>query len=127
MPERREEDMEDPMLIPTKPLILSIPVDDQELKELREDLWTMGCAGLLARPWNVQAEDTLREFLYERGNQFHGLRRQNRTAGLRIRGLGFMESTEVLREDGQDVKMGYMPENSKERWIQRKDSTQLTA
>ena len=53
MPERREEDMEDPRPIPTKPLIPSIPVDDEELRELREDLRAMGCAGLLARPWNI--------------------------------------------------------------------------
>ena len=36
----------------------------------------MGCAGLLARPWNLQAEDALREFLYERGHQFEGIKRR---------------------------------------------------
>ena len=30
----------------------------------------MGCEGLLARPWNVQSEDMLREFLFLRGNQW---------------------------------------------------------
>ena len=49
-----------------------------------------------------------------------GLGGENRTAGLRIHGLGFTESTEVLREDGQDVKMDYLPENSTERWTQRR-------
>ena len=30
----------------------------------------MGCDGLLARPWNVQSKDMLREFLFLRGNQW---------------------------------------------------------
>ena len=69
MPKRREEDMEDLLPVPTKPLIPAIPMDDEEFWELKEDLRAMGCAGMLARPWNVQLEDTLREFLFERGNQ----------------------------------------------------------
>ena len=53
MPERREEDMGELIPVPTKPLIPPIPTDDKELRELREDLRAMGCASLLARPWNV--------------------------------------------------------------------------
>ena len=68
--------MEDLIPIPTKPLIPSIPVDEEELRELKEDLWVMGCVGLLTRPWNVQAEGTLKEFLYVRGNQFEGTKRR---------------------------------------------------
>ena len=30
----------------------------------------MGCDGLLARPWNVQSEDMLREFLVLKGNHW---------------------------------------------------------
>ena len=48
MPERKEEDMEELIPVPTKPLIPAIPVDDDELKDLGEDLRAMGCAGLLA-------------------------------------------------------------------------------
>ena len=70
MHEKREEDMEELNSVPTKPLILAISMDDEELRELSKDLRAMGCDGLLAQPWNVQADDTLREFLYERGNQF---------------------------------------------------------
>ena len=36
----------------------------------------MGCIGLLSRPWNLQAEDALREFLSERGNQYEGTKRR---------------------------------------------------
>ena len=30
----------------------------------------MGCEGRLGRPWNVQSDDVLREFKFERGNQW---------------------------------------------------------
>ena len=66
MPEARAEDMRDP-----------IPTDDEELRELKEDLRAMGCAGLLARPWNVQSDDLLREFRFERGNQWDGTKRRD--------------------------------------------------
>ena len=46
--EARAEDMIELIPIPTKPLIPSIPTDDKEMQELREDLRAMGCAGMLA-------------------------------------------------------------------------------
>ena len=56
--------------VPVKPLIPAIPTNDREFRELREDLHAMGRDGLLARPWNVQSKEMLREFLFERGNQW---------------------------------------------------------
>ena len=64
MIERKEEDMEILPHVPMEPLIPGIPTDDREFRELKEDLRAMGCDGLLARPWNVQLEDMLREFLF---------------------------------------------------------------
>ena len=58
--------MEDFVPSPTKPLIPAIPPNDKEFGKLKEDLQAMGCAGLLARPWNVQSEDTLREFFVQK-------------------------------------------------------------
>ena len=75
MPEAREEDRRDPIPIPLKALIPAIPREDGELQELAEDLRVMGCEGLLAKPWNLRAEDTLREFKFERGNQWWGTKR----------------------------------------------------
>ena len=77
MPEARAEDMREPIPISTKPFIPTIPTDDEELLELGEDLRIMGYKGLLAQPWNVQADDVLREFKFERGNQWIGTKRQN--------------------------------------------------
>ena len=77
MPEARAEDMVDPIPIPTKALIPSIPMDDVEFQELEEDLRIMGCEGLLFKPWNVQSEEILREFKFERGNQWMGTKRRD--------------------------------------------------
>jgi hypothetical protein len=48
MPEIREEDMREAIPIPMKPQVLAIPTDDEELRELGEDLRRMGCDDLLA-------------------------------------------------------------------------------
>ena len=69
MPTAREEDMLEPIPIPVKALIPALPWDDKELQELAEDLWIMGCEGLLAKPWNLKSEEILREFKFEKGNQ----------------------------------------------------------
>ena len=58
------------VLIPLKNVSPAIPKKESELKELIEDLSRMGCEGLLAKPWSLRAEATLREFLFERGNQW---------------------------------------------------------
>ena len=60
-----------------KPVSPAIPKRESELKELIEDLSRMGCEGLLAKPWNLRAEATLREFLFERGNQWIRTMRQD--------------------------------------------------
>jgi hypothetical protein len=70
MPEAREEDEREQVPIPVKPVTPATPKRDSELKELIEDLSRMGCEGLLAKPWNLRAKTTLREFLFERGNQW---------------------------------------------------------
>ena len=73
----RAEDLVDPIPIPVKALIPTIPRDDRELQELAEDLRVMGCEELLAKPWNLRSKDTLREFKYERGNQWEDTKRRD--------------------------------------------------
>ena len=76
MPELRPEDMMEPIPIPLKALVPAIPTDDRELRELGEDLRAMGYDGLLAQPWDFHDADVLREFKFERGNQWlHTMRR----------------------------------------------------
>ena len=63
--------------IPVKSILPTIPSDAKERRELEEDLRSMGCIGLLDRPWNVSSEDTLREFLSLRGNQWDKTQRRD--------------------------------------------------
>ena len=77
MPVARAEDLMDPIPILIKALVPAIPRDDRELQELAEDLRIMGCKGLLARLWNLQSEETLQEFKYERGNQWDRTKRKD--------------------------------------------------
>jgi hypothetical protein len=77
MSRAREEDMREDTPIPMKPLVPAIPTDDEELRELGEDLRKMGCEGLLGQPWNVQEDNVLREFKFARGNQWIGTKRRD--------------------------------------------------
>jgi hypothetical protein len=77
MPEAREEDEVKQVPIPLINVSPAIPKSESELKELVEDLTRMGCEGLLAKPWNLRSEATLREFLFERGNQWFRTIRQD--------------------------------------------------
>ena len=64
MSETRPEDVRGPIPIPLKALVPAISTDEEE------DLRAMGCEGLLAQPWDVQDADVLREFKFEKGNQW---------------------------------------------------------
>ena len=59
MPEAREEDELEHVPIPLKNVSPAILKKESDLKELI-DLSRMGCGGLLAKPWNLRAEATLR-------------------------------------------------------------------
>ena len=77
MSEAREGDEREPFPIPLKSVVPAIPKKESELQELIEDLRFMGCEGLLAKPWNLRSGDTLREFKFERGNQWLRTMRQD--------------------------------------------------
>lgn len=70
MPEVREEDEFELVLIPMKNVTPAIPKKEFEMRELVEDLTLLRCEGLLAKPWNLWNEAILRGFLFERMNQF---------------------------------------------------------
>jgi hypothetical protein len=126
MPEIREEDMRETIPIPMKPLVPAIPTDDEELRQLGEDLRKMGCDGLLAQPWNVQDDRVLREFKFLRGTSGFIPRGGSRKNGLRIHGRKFTDFKKESEKDGQAKKMAYSLGNSKERWTRRKDCTPPT-
>ena len=54
----------EPIPIPLKTVIPAIPKKDEELQAQAEDLRVMVYEGLLAKPWNLRAKDTLRDFRF---------------------------------------------------------------
>ena len=66
----------------------------------------MGCEGLLSKPWGLRSEATLREFLFERGNQWFRTMRQ--------------DSEKWTAEVWVEV-YGFTPQKG-EGWASRKDS-----
>ena len=76
MPEAREGDEREPFPIPLKSVVPAVPKKESELQVLVEDLRFMGCGGLLSKTRNLRSEDTLREFNFERGNQWLRTMRQ---------------------------------------------------
>ena len=69
--------MMEPIPILVKALIPAIPRDDNELRELAEDLQIMGCEGLIAKPWNLRSKEIICEFKYKRGNQWIDMKRKD--------------------------------------------------
>jgi hypothetical protein len=129
MPEVRAEDMREPIPIPMKPLVPAIPTNDEELRDLGADLRIMGCEGLLGQPWNVQEDHVLREFKFERGNQWLGTKRRepdNWTPDTWARVYGFQRGVGegwACRKDGLfagkfrgevDPKQGLHPSNCRD-------------
>ena len=49
-----------------------VPMDEEEKQQLADDLTKMGCEGLLPKPWALKSEAIVREFLYERSNEYEG-------------------------------------------------------
>lgn len=47
-----------------------VPSNEEEKNQLRADLKTMGCAGLLEEPWAIRYDPIVQELLVPQGNQF---------------------------------------------------------
>jgi hypothetical protein len=77
MPEARDKDEVEQVPMPLKIVLPAIRKSESKLKELKEYLTQMDCEGLLAKPLNIRSETTLREFLFERGNQWSRTIRQH--------------------------------------------------
>jgi hypothetical protein len=75
MPDVSKE--EDFIMILLRNVVSAIPKREPKMKELVEDLTRMGCEGLLPKPWNLRNEAMLREFLFERGNQWERTMRRD--------------------------------------------------
>jgi len=47
-----------------------IPSEEAKKRELGDDLLRMGCAGLLAQPWDLRDKEMLGELMLEHRNQW---------------------------------------------------------
>ena len=52
-----------------KSIMALVPKDEEEKRQLSEDLSWVGCKGLLVQPWSIRSEDMVREFLQECSNE----------------------------------------------------------
>ena len=60
-----------------KAVVPSIPKNAKEDRELlEEDLWRIGCHGLMGKPWGLCMEDLVVVLLGDKDNQWHGTVRQ---------------------------------------------------
>ena len=59
-----------------KAVVPGIPKSAKDRKLLEEDLWRIGCNGLMGKPWGLRIEDLVVELLGEKDNRWHGTVRQ---------------------------------------------------
>ena len=59
-----------------KAVVPGIPKSARAWELLEEDLWRIGCHGLMGKPWGLRMEDLVVELLGEKDNCWHGTVRQ---------------------------------------------------
>jgi hypothetical protein len=70
---RRSSDI--PSEVKLQKVVLEVPWNETEREELLEDLQTMGCSGLLEKPWGFKDDWIVRELLDGVSNEFeHSIR-----------------------------------------------------
>ena len=124
MLEEREGDKREQVPIALKNVSPAIPKRESKLQELIEDRSRMGCEGLLAKPWNLRAESTLREFLFERGNQWFRTIRQDSKKWTTEVWAGVYGFPKDKGEGWASRRDNFMWENSERIRIRRTDSIQ---
>ena len=55
-----------------KAVVPGIPKSAKDRELLEEDLWQIGCHGLMGKPWGLCMEDMVVELLGDKDNQWHG-------------------------------------------------------
>ena len=63
-------------VIALKAVVPGIPKSAKDRELLEEDLWQIGCHGLMGKPWGLRMEDLVVELLGEKDNRWHGIVRQ---------------------------------------------------
>jgi hypothetical protein len=68
--QQRKKNSEVPSKVRIRKIVPEVPRDEAERAELLEDLQTMGCSGLLEKPWGFKDEEVVRELLDGVSNEF---------------------------------------------------------
>jgi hypothetical protein len=68
--QQRKKNNEVPSKVKIQKIVPEVPRDKVERGELLEDLQTMGCFGLLEKPWGFKDEEVVRELLDGVSNEF---------------------------------------------------------
>jgi hypothetical protein len=68
--QQRKKNSEVPSKVRIRKIVPEVPWDETERVELLEDLQTMGCSGLLEKPWGFKDEEVVRELLDGVSNEF---------------------------------------------------------
>jgi hypothetical protein len=68
--QQRKKNSEVPSKVRIWKIVPEVPRDEVERAELLEDLQTMGCSGLLEKPWGFKDEEVVRELLDGVSNEF---------------------------------------------------------
>jgi hypothetical protein len=68
--QQRKKNSEVPSKVRIRKIVPEVPQDEVERAELLEDLQTMGCSGLLEKPWGFKDEEVVRELLDGVSNEF---------------------------------------------------------
>jgi hypothetical protein len=68
--QQRKKNSEVPSKVRIRKIVPEVPRDEVERAELLEDLQTMGCSGLLEKPWGFKDEEVVRELLDGVSNEF---------------------------------------------------------
>jgi hypothetical protein len=67
---QRRKSSEVPSEVKIRKVVLEVPRNETERGELLEDLQTMGCSGLLEKPWGFKDDRIVRELLDRVSNEF---------------------------------------------------------
>jgi hypothetical protein len=68
--QQRKKNSEVPSKVKIRKIVPEVPRDEVERAELLEDLQTMGCSGLLEKPWGFKDKEVVRELLDGISNEF---------------------------------------------------------
>ena len=87
----------------------------------------MDCEGMLCNPWNVQLDDVLKDFKFERGNQSEGIKRRDTENWTLYTWARVYRFHRGIGEGWACRKMVGSPESSKGRLIRGRASTLQSA